>query len=139
MFDLANLVFAIDLSASTADSVGSDANFDGIANAADDLNQDGSIGDILDVEVGSLLRILQNLRDKDIHVMVSIVAFATFADHVDLSPLAFNQTFASPTADMNADFRRSKIDDRIGVELLKKAVNSVFLLVNCHRFINTET
>ena len=101
----ANLIFAIDLSASTADRVGSDANFDGIANIADDLNKDGTIGDILDMEIGSLLRILQNLRDHDIHAMVSIVAFATLADHVDLSPLPFNQTFASPTADMNGNGR----------------------------------
>ena len=101
----ANLVFAIDLSASTAARTGSDANFDGIANANDDLNKDGSMGDILDVEIGSLLRILQSLRDNDISAMVSIVAFATSADHVDLSPLAFNQTFSSPTADVNGDGR----------------------------------
>ena len=99
----ANLVFAIDLSASTAGFPGYDANFDGIANSTDDLNQDGSIGDILDIEIGSLLRIVQTLRDNNINAMVSIVAFATFAEHADLSPLSFNQTFASPHADVKGN------------------------------------
>ncbi len=97
----ANLVFAIDLSNSTLGSAGSDANFDGIADQQDDLNGDGSVGDILDVEIGSLLRIVQSLRDNRIDARVAIVPFATFTDYMDLSPLPFFQTFVSPDADQN--------------------------------------
>jgi RHS repeat-associated protein len=97
----ANLVFAVDLSDSTRALAGSDANLDGIANDADDLNGDGYIGDILDSEIGALLRVVQSLRDNNIQAHVAIVAFASFAEYMDLSPRVFRQTFVSPTADDN--------------------------------------
>jgi RHS repeat-associated protein len=99
----ANLVFAVDLSDSTRALAGSDANLDGIANDADDLNGDGYIGDILDSEIGALLRVVQSLRDNNIQARVAIVAFASFAEYMDLSPRVFRQTFVSPTADDNGN------------------------------------
>ena len=95
----ASLVFAVDLSTSTGQVVGSDANFDGISDNRDDLNEDGSVGDVLDVEIGSLLRIVQNLRDNNIDARVAVVPFATFVETADLGPRFFNQSFHSPTAD----------------------------------------
>jgi RHS repeat-associated protein len=111
----ASLVFAVDLSTSTGQAVGSDANFDGISDNRDDLNEDGSIGDVLDVEIGSLLRIVQNLRDNNIDARVAVVPFATFVETADLGPRFFNQTFHSPTAD----------DDHNGIFDIDEAVLSM--------------
>jgi len=92
-------VFTLDVSSSTSSVTGLDANFDGVADSFDDLNSDGSVGDILDMEIGSLLRFVQNLRDNEINARVSVGVFGAFADTLDLAPQFYQQTFVDPNAD----------------------------------------
>ncbi|MGD9128712.1 MAG: CARDB domain-containing protein, partial [Planctomycetia bacterium] len=97
----ANIVFAVDVSGSVAFETGLDANYDGIINGDDDLNNDGSVGDILDVEIGSILRINQMLIDSGIAANIAVVCFALDGTPTDLAPYSFTQAYIGSQADEN--------------------------------------
>ena len=98
-----NVVFAIDISGSTASPTGLDANFDGIVNSNDDFNGDGRIGDILDVEIGAVLETVNRLSQQAEDLQVAVLAFASAAHALDASPLAYYQSFVDPSDDDNAN------------------------------------
>ncbi len=109
-----NAVFMLDLSGSTQLIAGLDANFDGVADDADDLNGDGHVGDLLDKEIGLVLQTVARLQETVSDLRVAVVAWgmsnAAFPDageSLDLGASRFNQTFVTPgsNAQVDGDFQ----------------------------------
>ncbi|MEM8734448.1 MAG: putative Ig domain-containing protein, partial [Planctomycetota bacterium] len=105
-----NAIFMLDLSGSTQLITGLDANFDGIADNADDLNGDGRIGDLLDKEIGLVQQTVSRLQETVSDLRVAVVAWgmsnAAFPDAgeaLDLGSSRFNQTFVAPGIDSQVD------------------------------------
>ena len=101
--ETANVVFVLDLSGSTGSTTGLDANYDGLADAADDLNGDGRTGDILDAEIGAILRVVDHLRSTGVSARVSVIPFASQGVPLDLNLHPWIQSFAAPDADADDD------------------------------------
>ncbi len=91
-----NVVAIIDISLSTNHSGGLDANGDGVADERDDLNGDGVVGSILDVEIGALLTIIKQLRERGNDVLMAVVPFDDVAANLDLGPGEYTQLFLNP-------------------------------------------
>ena len=114
-----NALYVVDISGSTAAVVGLDANFDGVLDSRDDLNADGRSGDILDAEIGAILKVTEHLTRQAGDVQIAVIPFAgrtiffpdNGAEAVDLGPGLFNQTFLGPFVNSNgngmADFEEA--------------------------------
>ena len=119
-----NIVYVIDVSGSTEFVTGLDSNFDGILDENDDMNQDNRVGDILDSEIGSLLKLTEFFAEQAENINVSVIPFGSRtivfpnngAEPVDLSPGLFNQTFHDPFLD----------DDKNAVPDAEQAARTVF-------------
>lgn len=99
-----NAVFLLDLSGSTRLMSGLDADFDGVVDDSDDLNGDGSVGDLLDREIGLTLETIRRLAESNTDVRVSVVAwtgssiaFPSGGEVLDVGESRFNQLFVDPT------------------------------------------
>ncbi len=103
-----NALFAFDLSGSTSLVTDLDANFDGTVNDQDDLNNDGIIGDILDTEIGAIIRISNDMAARVDDLLVAAIPFARTSWPADLGPELLNQTFRHPrTGGTIPDFERA--------------------------------
>ena len=102
-----NIVYVVDVSGSTEFVTGLDSNFDGILDENDDMNQDKRIGDILDSEIGALLKLTEFFAEQAQDIKTSVIPFGSRtivfpnngAEPVDLGPGLFNQTFHDPFSD----------------------------------------
>ena len=104
-----NVVFIMDASASTASPSGLDANGDGTVDDADDLNGDNRNGDVLDVEIGTVTRVINELNTRADDLLVTVIPFDQEAYNLDLGPPRHNQFFESPQA-MRFDDELSDIE-----------------------------
>ena len=119
-----NIVYVIDVSGSTEFVTELDSNFDGILDENDDMNQDKRVGDILDSEIGSLLKLTEFFAEQAENINVSVIPFGSRtivfpnngAEPIDLSPGLFNQTFHDPLLD----------DDKNAVPDAEQAARTVF-------------
>lgn len=105
-----NAIFMLDVSGSTRQITGLDANFDGLVNSDDDLNLDGNVGDLLDKEIGLVIETVSRLEEQIDDLRVAVVAwgmshpaFPDAGEPVDLGSARFNQTFFQPGKDSLAD------------------------------------
>lgn len=92
---LANILYVVDVSGSTASPAGQDCSGDSVVDGDDDFNGDGTIGDTLDCEISGVLalnRSLGDLPDFD----GGVIPFGTSAAVADVSPDAGAQPFTSP-------------------------------------------
>ena len=121
-----NIVYVIDVSGSTEFVTGLDSNFDGILDENDDVNQDNRVGDILDSEIGALLKLTEFFAEQAENINVSVIPFGSRtivfpnngAEPVDLSPELFNQTFHDPFLD----------GDQNAVQDVEQAARTVYYL-----------
>ncbi len=97
---MTQVIYAVDVSGSTASPAGLDCNGDGSVTAAlDDYNQDGSVGDTLDCEISGILSLNAALRavpDADARIRVGIVGFGSLAAQADMDPGATDGVFVKP-------------------------------------------
>ncbi|QGJ71800.1 Hypothetical protein PBC10988_35090 [Planctomycetales bacterium 10988] len=98
-----NAIFIVDFSSSTTFVTGLDANFDGVVDAADDINGDNRIGDILDVELGATLKVAQELNGQVGALNLAFIGFASTAEPFDLTSAPYWQTFIDLQQDSNRD------------------------------------
>ena len=98
-----NVFFVVDYSLSTASPTGLDANYDGMNSAADDINGDGRVGDILDAELGAIRLINQLLDDQGVVPHVAFIPFAGGSFRTDFSENMLAQYFWDPTLDSDMD------------------------------------
>ena len=94
-----NAFFVLDASGSTLGSPGLDANGDGVSDVLDDTNGNGNVGDILDTEIASVLRLTQQLTTTSDDVRVASIIFANSAELVDAGPADLGQFSADPIVD----------------------------------------
>ncbi len=93
-----NVLYVIDVSGSTADPFAFppvDVNGDGRIDAGDDLNRDGTNGDILDAEIAGALALNASIHNFD-SVSVGVMAHASRAASADVGPASGFQRFTSP-------------------------------------------
>jgi hypothetical protein len=93
-----NVLYVLDVSGSTADPSifpPIDVNGDGRVNAGDDLNGDGTNGDILDAEIAGALALNASIHNFD-SVSVGVMAHASRAASADVNPASGFQRFTSP-------------------------------------------
>jgi hypothetical protein len=98
-----NAIFIIDLSGSTLTVTNLDANFDGVVDSRDNINGQNNFADILDVELGSILRVTSQLAGQVDDLLVGVIPFGLASETVDLGHTLFNQTFADPAVNVNGD------------------------------------
>ncbi len=103
-----NAVFLIDLSGSTALVTDVDANYDGVLDETDDINQDGRVGDLLDKQIGLVTGAIARLGQRIDDLRVAVVgwgsstrAFPDGFESLDLSEQLLDQVFRAPGADDN--------------------------------------
>ncbi|MEI2776901.1 MAG: cell wall-binding repeat-containing protein [Tetrasphaera sp.] len=92
------ILYTADLSSSTEDPDGLDCTGDRTVNAADDLNGDGAIGDVLDCEIAGLLAVNRDIAaipDSADNIRVGVLAFAGEAVAAQMSSTA-GETLIAP-------------------------------------------
>lgn len=89
-----SVVYAIDATNSTNNVTGMDCGGTG----SDDLNNDGSVGDILDCEIAAVNALNSSLAASSGAIQVGLVAFADEAKAADLDPGAAAASFVAPGA-----------------------------------------
>lgn len=97
-----NVIYAVDVSLSTQNLEELDCNFNGILDADDDLNGDGTGpgsggagGSILDCEIGATLIVDEFIAQNATSIHASVV-FSETAATLDLSPAPFQQSWNTP-------------------------------------------
>lgn len=97
---MTQVIYAVDVSGSTASPAGLDCNGDGSVTAAlDDYNQDGSVGDTLDCEISGIVSLNAALRavpDADARIRVGVVGFGSLAARADMDPGTADTAFVKP-------------------------------------------
>ncbi|MBS2937405.1 hypothetical protein KDN32_06595 [Nocardioides sp. J2M5] len=89
-----SVLYVIDATSSTGRVPGLDCSGNGAVGAEDDLNGDGSVGDVLDCEVAGVLALNRSLATTT-GVQAGVVAFANQAAAADLDPVG-SATFLAP-------------------------------------------
>ena len=89
-----SVLYVVDTTRSTSTPTGSDCSGDHQLTADDDLNGDGSIGDVLDCEIAGVIALNSTLAAKP-RVQAGLVAFANEAAAADLDPNG-SATFLPP-------------------------------------------
>lgn len=106
-------VFAVDVSQSMVDAAGFDANGDNLFNSADDLNNDGVHGSLLDVMIGNILSLTSGSSSQ-----VALVIYGSTAKPLDLSPESGVQAVVNGDADADgngiSDFEEALRSLRVG-------------------------
>ncbi len=96
--DQHRILYTADLSSSTSDPHDMDCNGDGTVSAGDDLNGDGSIGDVTDCEVAGLLALnhdISKIPDSATNIRAGALAFAGDAGSAQMSATP-GETFVAP-------------------------------------------
>ena len=105
-----NVIFVIDVSASTSLPTGLDANFDGVVDELDNINHDSFVGNILDAELGAALETIERISNSA-DTNVGLVIFGNSSATLDLGPELLNQSFVDTQNDFNengiADFEEA--------------------------------
>ena len=89
-----SILYVVDTTRSTSTPTGSDCSGDHQLTADDDLNGDGSVGDVLDCEIAGVIALNSTLAAKP-RVQAGLVAFANNAAAADLDPNG-SATFLPP-------------------------------------------
>jgi hypothetical protein len=117
--EVTTVLYVYDATSSTAAPTGLDCSGDGALGPEDDLNQDQSVGDVLDCEIAGVGALNRSLATSS-GVQVGMVAFANQAAVADLDPVG-SATFVPPGF-TGGDARprietaaRSVVRDRIGL------------------------
>ncbi len=92
--EVTTVLYVIDATRSTSSSAGSDCSGNGTPGPEDDLNADGSVGDILDCEIAGV-ESLNGSLSATTGVQVGLVGFANEAAAADVDP-AGAATFVPP-------------------------------------------
>lgn len=94
--DVTSVVYVIDVSDSTRAPSGRDCDGDGVVGApGDNVNGDGTVGDVLDCEIQAVLALDHSLVGAP-HVAASLEVFGSEAAMVDLDPAQGVTTAAEP-------------------------------------------
>ena len=105
--DKVNVLYAVDVSGSTASPTGLDCNGDTqITAELDDFNQDGSVGDTLDCEISGIVALNAALRavpNSAQRIRAGVVAFGNDAAVADLEPGADDIPFVAPGDTRNGE------------------------------------
>ncbi len=119
--EVTSVLYVYDATESTAQPIGSDCSGNGAVGAEDDLNADGSRGDILDCEIAGVLALNGSLASTA-GVQAGVVAFADEAASADLDPAASRTAVFVPPGFTGGDPRlrietvaRSVTRGRIGL------------------------
>lgn len=83
--EVTSVLYVLDATGSTAGPTGADCSGDGGVGPADDLNNDGSVGDVLDCEIAGVTAFNDSLATTNGH-RVGLVAFANAAAAADVVP-----------------------------------------------------
>jgi GDSL-like Lipase/Acylhydrolase family len=105
------VLYVVDVSGSTSAS-GSDCNGDGKVDSADDLNQDGEIGEILDCEIAGVIALntqLGAIAGADQNVFVGLVPFGNSALIADVRNNTGQQDYVRPFEDQGGRDRTADI------------------------------
>ncbi|BBH69356.1 hypothetical protein ACTI_60410 [Actinoplanes sp. OR16] len=98
----AQVVYAVDVSGSTASAPGEDCSGDGVVTAElDDFNQDESVGDTLDCEISGVVSLTAALRavpGAQNRITVGLIGFGDDAVMADLDPGTATTAFTAPGA-----------------------------------------
>lgn len=113
------VVYVIDATNSTSYGSGSDCSGNGAVGAEDDLNSDGSVGDVLDCEIAGVEALNSSLTASP-GLQVGLVAFADQAAAATVDPLAPSLLVGPGVTDGQARPRvatvaRSVVRNRIGL------------------------
>ena len=92
--EMTTVLYVIDGTNSTAAPTGADCSGNGASGVEDDLNGDGSVGDILDCEIAGVLSLNRSLASTQA-LQVGLVAFANQGAAADLDPVG-TATFVPP-------------------------------------------
>ncbi|MCY7397156.1 MAG: hypothetical protein LH468_13590 [Nocardioides sp.] len=94
--DVTSVLYVMDATGATASPAGADCSGNGALGAEDDLNSDGSLGDVLDCEIAGV-NSLNNSLAASSRVQVGLVAFgAAKALAADVDPSEGTTTFVPP-------------------------------------------
>lgn len=106
-------MYVVDVSGSTG-AAGYDCNGDGTVNADDDINADGSNGEILDCEVAGVIALNSSIAaipGANSSIKVGLVAFGSYAAAADAADhLSGRQSFIAPLADDDDPDRQRTAD-----------------------------
>jgi hypothetical protein len=83
--EVTSVLYVVDTTNSTATPAGSDCSGNGGVGAEDDLNADGSVGDVLDCEVAAVVTLNASVA-KTAGLQAGLVGFANEAAAADLDP-----------------------------------------------------
>ena len=92
--EMTTVLYVLDATSSTASPTGLDCSGNGALGPEDDLNQDQSVGDILDCEIAGVGALNRSLAASS-GLQVGMVAFANQAAVADLDPVG-SATFVPP-------------------------------------------
>jgi lysophospholipase L1-like esterase len=101
------VVFAVDVSGSTL-AAGFDCDGSGTVDAADDLNGDSQLGEVLDCQIAALIALntsLAAIPGSVDRVHVAVVPFGSEATVADVGGSAGQQDFVAPTDDLDENDR----------------------------------
>ena len=91
------VLYAADVSTSTAHPEGLDCNGDGFAGGRnDDINGDGSAGDVLDCEIAGIQRLNDNLAGSPGHSLAGLEHFNSTPEALVLAPGSATPHFVAP-------------------------------------------
>ncbi len=92
--EITSVLYAFDATDSTSASPGSDCSGNGMLGPEDDFNDDGSVGDVLDCEIGGVVSLNNSLVTTS-GVQAGVVAFANQAAAANVDPVG-SATFVAP-------------------------------------------
>ncbi len=94
------VVYVVDVSGSTVGQKGFDCNGDETVDAQDDFNGADSVGTVLDCQIAGIMSLTRQLsRMTRTDVKVGVVPFGVRAQVADMSPVAGETDFTTPSAD----------------------------------------
>lgn len=99
------ILYTADLSSSTEEPNGLDCTGDKVVDSADDLNHDGTVGDVMDCEIAGVLalnRDIARIPDSSGNIRVGLLAFAGEAVATQMSEAAADRFIAPGRADRGA-------------------------------------
>jgi hypothetical protein len=105
------VLFAVDVSGSTS-SPRQDCSGDGLIDTNDDLNGDGSQGDVLDCEIASVTAMVTSIAGRG-DLQVGLIGYGSDAAAADLSPKDGEQSLVSVASPKQGE--RDRIPDIINV------------------------
>ncbi len=93
--EVTSVLYVLDATQSTAAPTGADCSGNGVVTAADDLNDDGIVGDVLDCEIAGVAAFNNGLESTS-GLKVGLVAFANQGAAADVDPAPGDTALVSP-------------------------------------------